>query len=84
MSRLDALERLIFGVVYLPLYYFVLYPIVFFVSVVLTAIGIVWTLITGRETGRKERTTSSTWERISQPVTWVFSGDRSDKPNWVP
>lgn len=82
--RVDAFERAIFGIVYLPLYYFILYPIVFFAGVIVTAIGIVWTVITGRDVERKSQAASGAWESISRPVTWVFSGERSDKPGWVP
>lgn len=84
MSRLDALERLVFGVLYLPIYYFVLYPIVFFAGIILTAAGIIWTTLTGSDSTRRSDVTAGAWESISRPVTWVFSGKTSDKPGWVP
>lgn len=84
MSRSDALYRAGFGIVYLPIYSLLLYPLVFLVSIVLTAIGLLYQLITGRKPKRKPRLTSGSWGTISQPVSWVFSGQASDKPNWLP
>ena len=84
MTRKEAGRRLLFGIVYLPLYYVLLYPIVFFVGVIAAAISIAFTIVTGRELDLKPQWTASSWESISQPVTWVFSGRKSDKPGWVP
>ena len=84
MSRSDALRRAVVGIVYLPLYYVLLYPVVFFAGVVLTAIALLIQLVTGSEPDLKPQLTSSAWEAISQPVTWVFSGNDRDKPTWVP
>ena len=84
MARRDALSRAIIGIVYLPLYYLVLYPIVFVLGVLVTAVAVVWTFLTGRELERKPRATARAWESISQPVTWIFSGNERDKPSWVP
>ena len=83
-NRRDAVERLLIGIVYLPLYYILLYPLVFFGGVILTALAIGWEVLTGRRPDIKPRASASAWERISQPVTWVFSGRASDKPGWVP
>ena len=84
MSRVDAFERLLFAIFYLPAYYFVLYPVVFFAGLFVSLLSIVWTALTGRETGREGQKASRAWREISKPVAWVFSGDRSDKPGWVP
>ena len=84
MSRSNALRRAVVGILYLPLYYVLLYPVVFFAGVILTAIALVIQLVTGSEPELKPQLTSSAWESISQPVTWVFSGDDRDKPTWVP
>lgn len=83
-SRREAVERLAVGVIYLPIYYLILYPIVFFGGVILTALAIGWEIVTGRRADIKPRTSASAWESISQPVTWVFSGEQRDKPGWVP
>lgn len=84
MARRDAVFRGLFAVVYLPLYYLILYPIVFFAGVIVTAVSILFTGVTGRELRRKPRLTSNAWELISRPVTWIFSGQKRDKPTWMP
>ena len=84
MTRSSALGRLVFGVVYLPLYYFVLYPLVFFIGVVVAALDIAFAAVTGKRLNVKPLATTKAWESISQGVTWVFSGRTQDKPGWVP
>lgn len=84
MSRRDALYRALFGILYLPLYYLVLYPVVFVLGVIVAGIDIGWTLLTGRSLQIKPAWTSNAWERISAPVTYVFSGDERRRPHWLP
>lgn len=84
MARRDAFLRVLVGIVYLPLYYFVLYPLAFAVGIVLTAVDVLFTLVTGRRLEVKPRLATRLWEGVSQGVTWVFSGRERDKPRWVP
>lgn len=84
MSRREGLKRGLFALVYLPLYYLLLYPVVFFAGVIVVIIDIAWQIVTGRSLERKPLWTSTAWQRISQPVTWVFSGNNADKPGWIP
>lgn len=84
MVRREAGKRVAIGIVYLPLYYFVLYPVVFVLGVLVTILDVLWTFATGRQLRRKPRWTTAAWESISQGVTWIFSGRESDKPGWVP
>ncbi|AUX09275.1 hypothetical protein AArcSl_1646 [Halalkaliarchaeum desulfuricum] len=83
MARKEASKRLLLGIVYLPVYYFILYPVVFFLGVLVTAVDILWTIVFGESLGLVPAWSSSTWESISQPVTWIFGGSRSDKPSWM-
>lgn len=84
MSRRDALLRAVVAVIYLPLYYFVLYPLAFVVGIVLTALSLVIQAVTGREPTLKPRLAASVWDGVSRPVTWIFGGQDRDKPTWVP
>ena len=69
---------------YAVLYYFVLYPLVFFGGLLLTIPALLYELVTGRRPRLVPGWTSGAWETISQPITWIKSGRKSDKPGWVP
>lgn len=84
MSRREAIKRLLIGIPYLPLYYFVLYPIAFFLGILVAIIDIAIEVLTPWSIERKPRATARFWESISQVPTWIFSGDASDKPGWIP
>ena len=84
MARREAGKRLLIGVVYVPIYYFVLYPLVIALGIVVALVDISWTLLTGRSLRVKPTWASDSWESISQPITWIFSGEQRDKPGWVP
>ena len=83
MTRREAIKRLLIGVVYLPLDYFVLYPLAFFVGIIVAAIDILLTILTPWSFDRESRS-ARFWEEISQVPTWIFSGDSRDKPDWIP
>lgn len=84
MARRDALERGLFAVVYLPLYAIVLYPVAFALGIIVAAVNILLSVILRRRVRFKSELAANAWRAISQPVTWVFSGEPRDKPGWVP
>lgn len=84
MARRDAVLRVLVGVWYLPLYYVILYPLVFLLGIIVAALDVVFALVTGRNLTLKPAWTTRAWEDISGVVTWIFGGKARDKPGWVP
>lgn len=74
MARRESLKRVAIGVWYLPLYYFVLYPIAFAVGIVLGVLDILHGIATDENLENEPRTSSRLWNWASDNVDWVFTG----------
>lgn len=75
MVRRGVLKRLLIGIIYLPLYHLILYPITFLLNTILFLLHAVYSLVTGKESNRVNLFQSGTWQFISTNVDYVWTGD---------
>lgn len=84
MSRRDALYRLAVGVIYLPLYWFVIFPTVLIIGLLVAGVDVVYALVTGGQLTRRRDWATRSVEKIDDPVRYVLSGDERSRPDWLP
>ena len=75
MSRQEALKRLLIGIPFVPIYYFVIYPITLVIGIALAIPQIGWQLLTGRRIQIKSRIANRSWRYGSDNMDWVMSGE---------
>ena len=82
MSRRNAGKRLLIGVPYLALYIAFIFPAVFLASVVLGAVELVYSLITGRRVQTIPAFVDRIWSFAGGNARYILTGRGSF--DWLP
>lgn len=77
MQRMDALERIVIGGLYLILFFSIIAPILVVTGLVLGIIDVTWQLLTNREGIRPMNLFRSAWMAQIQNLTWALTGEGS-------
>lgn len=79
-ARKEVLKRTGLGVVYLPLYALLLYPVAFAVGVVLGIVDVGYTLVTGGRPDYAGEFANEVWSWTGGNVGYILSGDGEFEP----
>ncbi len=75
MQRMDALERIVIGGLYVILFFTIIAPILVVTGLVLGIIDVLWQLITNRPGIRPMNLFRSAWMAQIQNLTWALTGE---------
>lgn len=73
-KRKEVSKRISFGIIFIPIYYFVIYPFLFGTLLVVGSIKALYTLVTGAKPSIKIPLVEELWDWTSQNVDWVIFG----------
>lgn len=82
MTRRSAAKRLVAGLLYVPLYVFVLFPIAFVVAITGGVIEIAWSGVTGRPAASIPAFVDRVLSYTSGNLRWITTGRGSFE--WLP